>query len=125
MEEAEAIELIESMVAYDSAPTLDDAQIELLAVRARRVDSDGLTPDDSGWTGTYDLNAAAAEGWRWKAAKVAGDFTFATDGQSFNRSDMVKACLEMSKTFRDRVTGSIPLMPPTEWDTDIAGNVNA
>lgn len=125
MTEVEARLLIESMTAYDSEPTLTDTQVALLVERARRPDSDGLLPSDDGWTGTYDLNAAAAEGWRWKAGKVAGSFTFASDGQTFNRADMVKACQEMARTFRDRVVGSIPILPPTEWDTDIVGNVNA
>lgn len=124
MDVSEAQELIESMTAWNSAPTLSEDQIDLLVQRARRPDSDGLTPAESGWTGTYDLNAAAAEGWRWKAAKVAGEFTFASDGQSFNRSEMAKACLEMSKMYRDRIVGSIPLGLSSEWDSDLAGNVN-
>lgn len=124
MEASAAQELIEAMVAWDAVPTLTEDQIELLVARARRPDSDGLVPSDSGWAGTYDLNAAAAEGWRWKAAKVAGDFTFSSDGQQFNRADMVKACMEMSKIYRDRVVGSIPYDIPTGWDSDIAGNVN-
>lgn len=125
MTDAEARELLESMTAWDSVPTLTDEQMDLLVVRARRADPDGLLPSDTGWAGTYDLNAAAAEGWRWKAAKVAGDFTFASDGQQFNRADMAKACMDMARTYRDRVVGSIPLALRTEWDSDIAGNVNA
>lgn len=88
---------------------------------------DGATFAEAGsdpWTGTYDLNAAAAEGWRWKAAKVAGDFTFASDGQSFNRADMAKACQQMARTYRDRVVGSIPLILTDDWVlSDVAGNV--
>lgn len=125
MTETEARDLIEAMTAWDSVPTLTEDQVDLLVVRARRSDSDGLVPSDTGWAGTYDLNAAAAEGWRWKAGKVAGDFTFASDGQSFNRADMVKACMDMAATYRNRVVGSIPLMPRTEWDTDLAVNTNA
>lgn len=124
MEAAEAQELIESMTAWDSVPALTAGQVALLVERARRPDSDGLLPSESGWTGTYDLNAAAAEGWRWKAAKVAGDFTFSSDGQSFNRHEMNQACLDMATMYRNRVVGAIPLNIPTEWDTDIAGNVN-
>lgn len=186
MTEAEARALIESMTAWDSAPSLSSAQVTLLVRGARRVDADGVEPTlydewaasaayavgdkvvptvrnghvyevtvsdgaagatepawptadgatvvldgvtyteaGSEWTGTYDLNAAAAEGWRWKAGKVAGDFTFGSDGQTFNRADMVKACELMARTYRNRVVGSIPLVLPSEWDTDVAGNVSA
>lgn len=70
------------------------------------------------WDPTYDLNAAAAEGWRWKAAKVAGEFDFGTDQQTFSRSDKHAACLAMADEYRKRVTGSVkvgtglPIIPP-------------
>lgn len=126
MEAADARERLESMVAASSSPTLTTAEVDQLMLIAARPDGDGLLPDAGGWSGTYDLNAAAAEGWRWKAAKVAGDFTFATDGQTFNRSDMVKACQAMALTYSKRVAGSIPLVArDSEWDTDLIPNVNA
>jgi hypothetical protein len=49
------------------------------------------------WQPTYDLNAAAAEGWRWKMAKLASGIDFTTDGQSFSKSqafDHAKAMIE-------------------------------
>lgn len=125
MTESEALELLEVMVAWDKVPTLTAFEVGRLVERARRVDTDGLLPSDTGWTGTYDLNWAAAEGWRWKAAKVAGDFSFSTDGQTFNRVEMVRECRAMAEMYGRRVVGSIPLALPGEWDTDIAGNINA
>lgn len=112
------------MVAATSAPTLDARQIQALLDLARRPDSNGRTIDDADWTPTWDLDVAAAEGWRWKAAQVAGSYSFATDGQSFNRSDMVKACQDMARMFAGRVVGSIPYNVGTGvWDVDAAGNV--
>lgn len=126
MDEGTAQDRLESMVAKDDVPTLSDLQIYELLNLARRPDSDGLLPSDENWTGTYDLNAAAAEGWRWKAAKVAGKFGFSSDGQTFNREQIHKACLAMAATYSKRKVGSIPLVDGTlAWDTDIAGNVNA
>ena len=43
---------------------------------AATVTQDGVTYKEAGvydWTPTHDLNAAAAEGWRWKAGRVASD----------------------------------------------------
>ncbi len=65
------------------------------------------TEAGSSWTPTYDLNAAAAEGWRWKAARVAGEFTFGTDQQSFNRDDKHVHCMAMAEHYQKRVSGSI------------------
>lgn len=126
MDEATAYDRLSAMVAKDSVPTLDDIQVSELLLMARRPDSDGLLPSDENWTGTYDLNAAASEGWRWKAAKVAGNFGFSSDGQTFNREQVHRACLAMAASYGKRRVGSIPLVDGTlAWDTDIAGNVNA
>lgn len=124
MDETTAWDRLSSMVAKVSDPVLDDLEVSDLLSFARRPDSDGLLPDDANWTGTYDLNAAAAEGWRWKAAKAAGQFAFSSDGQTFNRNQIYEACLAMADRYSKRVVGSIPYNLPTTWDSDIAGNTN-
>lgn len=49
------------------------------------------------WTGShYDLNAAAADIWRIKAANVAHLFDFTTDGHSIKRGDRRKEYLAMA-----------------------------
>lgn len=54
------------------------------------------------WVPTWDLNYAAAEGWRRKAAKVAGSYDFSSGGDAFSRSQMVEACLSMAKMYAGR-----------------------
>jgi len=62
------------------------------------------------WTGTYNLRAAAAEGYRWKAAKVAAQYDVAAgDGTSFTRSQQYKHCMEMARTFGSGI-GSIQMV---------------
>lgn len=118
MDYARAQELLENMVAFDQEPTLTPDQVASLLASAVRKDSDGLAPIDTGWTGTYDLNAAAAEGWRWKAAKVAAEFDFTTDQQTFDRTAKHAQCLAMAVHYQKRVSGSIkvgtglPIIPP-------------
>lgn len=51
---------------------------------------------------TYDINAAAASLLTAWAAKVAIDFDFSADGQSFSRSQKREALLEMAAEFRRR-----------------------
>lgn len=84
-----------------------------LAATARRVTDGDVVWEDVGseWAPTYDLNAAAAEGWRWKAAKASGRFGFQTDGQSFERQQVAARCLEMAATYERRAPGSSPTPP--------------
>lgn len=99
MTETEAADRLSSMVAAESAPTLTLVEVDDLLRGARRADGDGYEIADVGWTPTWDLNAAAAEGWRRKAGKVAGEFTFNADGGSFNRAEQYRACLDMAKSY--------------------------
>ena len=124
MTESDAIDELSYMVAADSEPTLDVGEILSLLNLARRRDIYGLAFGDDGWTPTWDLNAAAAEGWRRKAGKVAGSYSFASDGQSFSRSDMHAHCLEMAKMYRKGAIGSMTIGTVYTPTTDIVGNVN-
>lgn len=56
------------------------------------------------WTPTYNLRAAAAEGWRWKAAAVAADFAFTADGSTYERDQMIKQCLDMVKQYSNSIS---------------------
>lgn len=98
---------IARMVAKDNTPTLSDQDVDdLVAIAAR--------PD-----GTYDLNRAAAEGWRWKAAKVAGYFNITIDGGGINRGDLLEHCTKMVELYtkgRGRVR-SIRTAAGTATDT--------
>lgn len=106
----EALARLQRMVAYDQAPTLSDDEVTDLLSLSQLVDSDGLAPSDADWTPTYDLNRGAAEGWRWKAAKVAGLHDYATGGPgglTVNRSQMHKSCLEQAKAYARRTVTSV------------------
>ena len=59
------------------------------------------------WTPTWDLDAAAAEGWRVKASKVAGRFDFTTDGQNFQRSQVAAHCRQMERMFRRKISSGV------------------
>lgn len=74
------------------------------------VTIDGVTyegDDTDVWTPTYDLYAAAAEGWRWKAGKIADAYDFSTDQQSFERSQKVEHCMKMAAFYDARAGTSI------------------
>ena len=60
------------------------------------------------WTGRYyDLNAAAAEMWRIKAANVAKLFNFSTDGHRIDKAQLRKTYIEMANYFQGMSSGGL------------------
>jgi hypothetical protein len=60
------------------------------------------------WLPTYDLNQAAAEGWRWKAGKVADLFNFVVDPrQQIDRAQIFEHCLSMAERYAKKVVQTI------------------
>lgn len=57
---------------------------------------------NSAWTPTYDLNAAAAEVWREKAAALAAVFDFSADGASYQRSQAASNAQRMVQFYQSR-----------------------
>jgi hypothetical protein len=91
--------LLEAMLANDTEPVLDGDTIDTLLEDAKIRDRTGLYPDDNGYTTTYNLNVAAARGWRLKAARVAADYDLDVDGKGLNRSQMVDQFLTMASAY--------------------------
>lgn len=61
---------------------------------------------------SYDLNAAAADVWRRKAAHVAPtSFDFSTDNHSISRSKVYDHALEMARFFEGKSSGAISSVP--------------
>lgn len=54
------------------------------------------------WQPTYDLNAAAAEGWRWKAARTSNRIGFSSQGDNYNADQFHQHCLDMAKYYEGR-----------------------
>jgi len=50
----------------------------------------------------YDLNKAAANVWRWKAAHVANKVDWQSDNHRISASQEVKACLDMAKFYQSQ-----------------------
>lgn len=110
MQRADAYQLIARMVQSDQEPTLDTTALNALVSYAQRVDVFGLPPSDTSWTPTYDLNAAAAEGWRWKAGSAAGQYDWTSTLQAFKPSQVATMCLAQAKAYAAKV-GAAASMP--------------
>ena len=107
MTHAEAFELLATMTASGTDPMLEERELDALLATHRIADRYGSRPIDSSWEPTYDFNAAAAEGWRWKAAKVSDRFSFSSDAGSFSRDQVYAHCLQMASHYSSRVVRTL------------------
>ena len=114
MTEAEALAKLELMALSDEEPVLSSDQLEDCLDNARRPDADDLGPSDSGWTGTWDLDYAAAEAWRRKAGIASGRFSFAEDGQRFERAQVYAHCMSQAEMYARRSMGAIDTSGSTQ-----------
>jgi hypothetical protein len=72
---------------------------------------------------SYDVNAAAAEVWRNKAANAAKYFDFRTDNHQVSKSQFYKQCLDMAKYFDSQSqTQSFSVTTMTRSDINVYGD---
>lgn len=105
MDAAAARARLERMVAWDTSPRLSADEVDQLLTLAARPDAAGRLALSEGWEPTYNLYAAAAEGWDWKAGKVAGDPDFSADGATISAGKVHKQCLDMADMYAKKAAG--------------------
>lgn len=114
------------MTAATTHPVLTPDEVADLLSMFAVADASGYAPSDIGWTPTYDLNRAAAEGWRWKAGKAAAEFDFSSEERSkFERSQVHAACMAQSHAYANRVVGSVRVVPDDVGLDPVIANVNS
>ncbi len=67
-----------------------------------QTDEESRDPDESNWTVTYDLNAAAAGIWTEKASAVADKNDFAVDGSSYKCSQKYEKFMKQARHYASR-----------------------
>lgn len=117
---ADAALRLKRLCAAEVEPILSDSTVNQLLQDARIADSDGNLPGSTDWVETYDLYRAVAEGWSYKAAQVAADYTFAIDGQSFSRAQTFAHFREREAFFRKRSRAGLGTIELDHWQ----GNPN-
>jgi hypothetical protein len=70
---------------------------------------------DGVWTGTWDFNRAAAEGWRIKAGSVSNRHDFGSNQGNYNPAQVFEHCLKMADYYAAKVISSINLTRG-RWD---------
>ncbi len=101
--------LIERSTQWTANPALTTAEVDGLLEIALVADLYGFLPGETGYLATYATRGAyraAAEGWRWKAGKVAGqgDVT-AGGGVGLKRSDVYKQCMDQARRYDAKAAG--------------------
>lgn len=123
---SDATARLQAMTQYSIAPTLTGGEITALLTFAQAVDVDGRSPDDEDWVETYSpvmLNAAAAEGWLWKAAKLSERENFSADGGSFDPQARRAFCQEQATRYGKRVSTSAIVTGRASRYESIAGSM--
>ncbi len=106
MTEGEARELIALRAGAAEDPPLDEVELETLVQASRAVDPAGLAPRDAGWLPTFDVEEAVLAGLRLKLLKAASNFSFSTDGQTFQRHQVREGLLQAVEIQERRVMAS-------------------
>jgi hypothetical protein len=101
-------EKLKKMVASSSEPALTDGEIDELLIEAGVEDPAGRPPPDEDWSPTYDLNAAAAQGWLIKAARAAATVDEPTAGVVTSR--IFENCRAMARLYSSRRKSSVVLI---------------
>ncbi|HQY68718.1 MAG TPA: hypothetical protein PLD38_15690 [Pyrinomonadaceae bacterium] len=101
------LEKLSKMVAADTEPTLSTGEIVMLIDSYKLVDADGIAPDEVGWTPTYNLRAAACEGWRWKMGKCSDLVSTDLDGDRMSSNQMFEHCERMVRKYATVASPSI------------------
>jgi hypothetical protein len=105
---ADIFDKFRRMVAADQEPKLDEDDLAAILAGFQKVDVNGVAPDETGWVPTYNLRAAAAEGWRWKAGRAAELQSTDLDGDRMSANQIFDHCQEMIKTY-SRGTASVSI----------------
>lgn len=104
--DATTLTRVKALAASGERPALTDAEVITAIQHHPRVDVDGLSADQEGWTQTWDIYAIVAELWGLKAGKVAGDFNFSADDARYDKGAVMANCLAMEAHYGGKAGGS-------------------
>ena len=118
---ASALDKLGRMVDASGNPPLTREDLNDLLEDARLPDALGRRPGMDGYAPTFDLNRAAMEGWRRKAGRVAGNFSFSADNANYNKGEVLAHMEAMVAQYAAKVHGSTAMAPPPRDDYDTSG----
>lgn len=97
---------LRKLTASAEEPLLTEAEIDELLAASSVADGNGNSPESEDWTPTYDIAAAASEGWMIKAARAAS--TTETDPDSLQVTSRVfENCVRMAGIYSRKRSASV------------------
>lgn len=96
---ASLFETFSKMAGSAMEPLLTNSELETILARFAVADAAGVAPSGPEWTPTYNLRAAAAEAWRWKAAKASEMVSTDLDGDRMSANQIFDQCERMIRVY--------------------------
>jgi hypothetical protein len=126
---AAEVAMLRRMTAETTTATYSDITLGGYIERYPLYDSLGYMPtlsdgtENTNWTPTYDLNAAAAQIWGEKAAALAGSsYDFSADGGSYKRSQLYEQAAKRERYYASRrAPGSLRIHVDAYFEQDYQG----
>jgi hypothetical protein len=97
----------------DAIPALSPEELADCLLRAAVPDNSNNYVNDDDWTPSYDINRAAANAWRLKAAKLATDYTITIEGRELQRGQMIDNALKMASEYDTKAQPRYMAAPDT------------
>lgn len=95
------------MIAFESEPRLTSEDVGIVLAAYAKIDKDGQSPNAAEWIPTYNLNAAASEAWRWKAAKASELISVDLDGERMSSNQVFEHCERMARMYSRKLAGTL------------------
>lgn len=112
MDETRARSFVEVRLLPREDPELTVDEIDELMRLAVAHDAAGRAPTDPEWVPTYSVRGlyrAVAEGWRLKYGKAVGRYSFSTDGQRFERGQVLDHIEHQRRAYARKIQTSAVL----------------
>lgn len=111
-----ALDRLKRMTAWDTVPTLSADDLEDLLAGHLVADADGNLPGADGYTNTYNLRAAAREGWTIKMGRAAELQSTDLDGDRMSANQIFDHCERMIRRYAG--TGSPTMATSVKESSD-------
>lgn len=130
------IATLRGMIKEPSTTPYTDDALWLRVLATARMDQFGVEPYDwlqrpaapplqrwePSWFPTYDLNAVAGAIWSEKAAQIADEYDYTTDGDSFSVSKAHEQAMKMARFYNSRRKPTVRQVAPPKQRSQINGS---
>ncbi len=103
------LDRLKRMTAWEQDPTLSPDDLDRLLEQFAQADSVGLVSGDVGWIPTYNLRAAAREGWTVKMGRASELTSTDLDGDRMSANQVFEHCERMVRRYAGAASPTVGL----------------